>query len=161
VTIQDLGSIGEFIAALATLATLGYLAMQIRQNSKLLGETAKRATQEAVYASNLLVVTNHDVADMIRRGMSDYSSLDGGDRTRFHNFWMTTFINYQEAFYQVRQLGVDDEWWKVLEKHMLSYLRSPGLAEWWREDKNIFGADFVEFVDQRLGEAAAATNVGP
>ncbi len=32
-TVQDLGSIGELIAAIATVATLVYLAMQIRQNS--------------------------------------------------------------------------------------------------------------------------------
>ena len=33
-TIQDLGSIGERLAAVATLATLFYLAVQIRQNTK-------------------------------------------------------------------------------------------------------------------------------
>ena len=32
--IQDLGSAGEFIAAIATLATLVYLASQIRQSTK-------------------------------------------------------------------------------------------------------------------------------
>jgi hypothetical protein len=36
VTIQDLGSIGEFVAAIATLATLVYLAVQIRQNTRTL-----------------------------------------------------------------------------------------------------------------------------
>ena len=29
-TIQDLGSIGELVAAIATIATLAYLAIQIR-----------------------------------------------------------------------------------------------------------------------------------
>jgi len=33
ITIQDLGSIGELIAAIATIATLAYLAIQIRQNT--------------------------------------------------------------------------------------------------------------------------------
>lgn len=32
-TVQELGSIGELIAAVATLATLIYLAIQIRQNT--------------------------------------------------------------------------------------------------------------------------------
>jgi hypothetical protein len=32
-TIQDLGSLGELIAAIATVATLIYLATQLRQNS--------------------------------------------------------------------------------------------------------------------------------
>ena len=33
-TIQDIGSIGELIAAIATVGTLIYLAVQIRQNTK-------------------------------------------------------------------------------------------------------------------------------
>ena len=40
--IQDLGSIGELIAALATLATLVYLATQIRQNTNQLKGEAIR-----------------------------------------------------------------------------------------------------------------------
>ena len=32
--IEQLGSLGEFIAAIATLATLVYLTVQIRQNTK-------------------------------------------------------------------------------------------------------------------------------
>ena len=34
-TIQDLGSLGELIAAIATVATLGYLATQIRLGNRL------------------------------------------------------------------------------------------------------------------------------
>ncbi len=46
-TLQDLGSIGEFVAAVATLATLIYLALQIRQNS----ESVKSAAAQSVLAS--------------------------------------------------------------------------------------------------------------
>ena len=33
-SIQDLGAIGELLAAVATLATLIYLALQIKQNTR-------------------------------------------------------------------------------------------------------------------------------
>ena len=35
-SIQELGSLGEFIAAIATIATLAYLAVQVRQNTRAL-----------------------------------------------------------------------------------------------------------------------------
>ena len=35
-TIQDFGSIGEFVTSIVTLATLAYLALQIRQNTAVL-----------------------------------------------------------------------------------------------------------------------------
>jgi hypothetical protein len=40
VTIQDLGSIGELVAAIATVATLIYLAAQIRQNTSAMKTSA-------------------------------------------------------------------------------------------------------------------------
>ncbi len=43
-TIQDLGSIGELVAAIATLATLGYLAVQIRQNTRSMRAAAFQAS---------------------------------------------------------------------------------------------------------------------
>ena len=39
-TIQDLGSIGELVAAIATVATLVYLAAQIRQNTSAMKTSA-------------------------------------------------------------------------------------------------------------------------
>ena len=45
-TIQDLGSLGELIAALATVLTLGYLALQLRQNAKALrSQTFQQSSQ--------------------------------------------------------------------------------------------------------------------
>ena len=33
---EDLGNLGELVAAIATVATLGYLALQLKQNTKAL-----------------------------------------------------------------------------------------------------------------------------
>ena len=58
-TIQELGSLGEFIAAIATLATLVYLAVQIRQNTK------------SVRAS-----TYHEAISDFAHGIEELDSLD-------------------------------------------------------------------------------------
>ena len=44
-TLQNLGSIGEFVTAIATLVTLVYVAVQIRQNTKMVrGATYQQVT---------------------------------------------------------------------------------------------------------------------
>ena len=48
-TIQDLGSIGEFIAALATLATLAYIAIQVNHAKRDFRESSQRARTEFTY----------------------------------------------------------------------------------------------------------------
>ena len=46
-TLQDFGSIGSFVAAVATLATLIYLAIQIRQNSEAVKSAAAQSVLDA------------------------------------------------------------------------------------------------------------------
>ena len=42
-TLQDLGSIGELLAAIATLLTLIYLAVQVKNTKQQLSESAQQA----------------------------------------------------------------------------------------------------------------------
>ena len=46
-TIQELGSLGELIAAIATVITLAYLALQIRQSAKVTGQSAVHSSIES------------------------------------------------------------------------------------------------------------------
>ncbi len=48
-TIQELGSIGEFVAAIATIATLAYLAIQIRAGARASVVEAKLQQSERVF----------------------------------------------------------------------------------------------------------------
>ena len=49
-TVQELGSLGEFVSAIAVLATLVYLSIQTRLTRKASQETAKFASQQATQA---------------------------------------------------------------------------------------------------------------
>ena len=57
-TIQELGSIGELVAALATVATLAYLATQIRYARLAASDTSRQNRAESVREMMLTVVNN-------------------------------------------------------------------------------------------------------
>ncbi len=88
-SIQNLGSIGEFIAALATLATLVYLAVQIRQNTKQVEEGTRAARASAVSSglqlinsNRLAIYSDQDVASIWSRGLEDPTAPDPIDPKR-------------------------------------------------------------------------------
>lgn len=85
-TIQELGSLGELIAAIATVVTLIYLATQIRQNNKALGETTS-ASITASYASiNSRISSDEQFAEIFVRGRQDLHSLSPVELERFRAF---------------------------------------------------------------------------
>ena len=51
-TVQDLGSLGEFVAAIATVATLIYLASQIRASNRLARAEASRTPNSDLNSLN-------------------------------------------------------------------------------------------------------------
>lgn len=64
-TIQDLGSIGELIAAVATVATLIYLAAQIRQNTNAM----KTASLNSIHDVQMLTRDNERYNALILKGL--------------------------------------------------------------------------------------------
>jgi hypothetical protein len=86
VTVQELGSLGELIAAIATVVTLIYLTTQIRQNNKALAE-ATSASVNASYASiNSRISSDAQFAELFLRGRRDLHSLDPVECERFRAF---------------------------------------------------------------------------
>ena len=139
------GATGEWAGAIAVVVSLVYLAIQIRQNSRHLAETAKRATQSAIYEQNLVTFQDGDAQRILRKGMQDNHALTPEEWNRFHNFWMTAFMTYQEAFKEVKKAGTDDDFWNILEQHIRTYLNTPGLSFWWKKNKTMFNSEFVDY----------------
>ena len=67
-TIEDLGSIGELVAAIATIATLFYLAVQIRQNTRTVEAAAFQSGVDGINHLNNLLAHDESMARVLRLG---------------------------------------------------------------------------------------------
>ena len=99
-SLDDLGNVGEFVGAIAVFVSLIYLALQIRQNTKSLKESASRSLHDAFYRLSLFVAEHPEVAEIAIRGAQDRSQLDAVERLRFENLMDTVFIMYQDVYLQ-------------------------------------------------------------
>jgi hypothetical protein len=86
VTIQELGSLGELIAAVATVVTLIYLATQIRHNNKALDETTSAAVNASYASINSRISSDEQFAELFIRGRRDLGSLNPVEFERFRAF---------------------------------------------------------------------------
>ena len=121
-TIQDYGSIGELVAAFATIATLGYLAVQIRHSTK----AARRGALHDVVVCSQAVrshyISNPDVAALYLRGLADPKQLSPEDAIRFQSLMLSSFENARE-YYEVYQSGdFSKEEWAFCRGHLAELL---------------------------------------
>ena len=94
-SIQDLGSLGELIAAIATLVTLLYLAMQVRHNTRALDQATGRAISDDATRWRKSVIHHPEVADLYLKGMFEPDSLYPSEKLRFRMLLSQLFYHWQ------------------------------------------------------------------
>jgi hypothetical protein len=156
VTIQDLGSLGELIAAAATIATLAYLAVQVRQNTRALrSSTFQQISMDMSLAADA-IAREPDLAAIIVKASPGLGGLTPEERVRFHFYLIMTFRRLEAVFVQ-RVLGsIDPIRTQGFERSVISILTNGGGAEWWRAAKSAFSTEFSAYVDAQLASSVHA-----
>ncbi|MFT4817232.1 MAG: hypothetical protein ACJA1Q_002562 [Pseudohongiellaceae bacterium] len=80
---QDLGNIGELIAAICMVATLGYLAVQIRNSTNSTRVATLLTVNDSLTAINSALRSDGEFSDIWLRGLRDLESLSEVERVRF------------------------------------------------------------------------------
>ena len=80
-TIQDLGAIGELTSGVAVLVTLIYLAMQIKQNTKVDASLIRQNFYDATQRLMLHAVESAEFNELFNRAWTTNDSLSSGEQT--------------------------------------------------------------------------------
>ena len=97
-TAQLLGNFGEFFGAIAVVATLFYLSVQIRQNSRATQMSNSHELNEATRAWWAKLSDHNGLASIWRRGLMDLSSLTPEETLRFSTM-MQQMMNLMEELH--------------------------------------------------------------
>ena len=68
-TLQDLGNMGEFVGAIAVIATLIYLTVQIRQNSRSISTAAYNEVLAQTFDLNLRLAQDSEFSSFFSAGL--------------------------------------------------------------------------------------------
>ncbi len=150
-TIQDLGSIGELVAALATVVTLAYLAIQIRQNTASLRTAAELDLSQQIAMFHARISAQPDLARIWDAAASDFESL-GPDEVRRLRWLVAELFLIYEGQYQVFRSGhINEMSWGAKRDVMLGLLENPKISEWWENRMTPFSEEFFREIEKGRG----------
>jgi hypothetical protein len=155
---------GEFLGGIAVVASLLYLASQIRQNSRQMRAATASATSQIVFQDNALIAQDHpDLNRIYWDGLSAPDSLSEADRRRFDPLLATVMESNRQLLRFARDGLVSPEVWEEQEKGMRWFAQQPGFQQWWARWLGNFGGDCVKTFDDliREGEGAGCANYAP
>ena len=85
-TLNELGSLGEFISGLAVVVTLVYLALQIRHNTRAVRSSMHQDMIESTLRIAESVSDNENVGRIVLKADEDYDNLTKEERIRFEAY---------------------------------------------------------------------------
>ena len=156
-SIQEWAAIAEIASAIAVVASLVYLAVQIRQNTRGLSMSLK-ATELAAFERNVeagnrireIFILNPEISELYVRGNRSYSDLSGTDQMRFGMVLGNVFSAMQGAYIRQLTYGNDPANFAGTERMLDSLLRRRGVREWLNSNNPDWRPQFAEMVQQRI-----------
>jgi hypothetical protein len=98
-----LGAVAEFLGVLGVIASLFYVASQIRRNSTALEAATNQALSDSAQQRLLVPAQNPELARALAKVREDMNELSPAERVQLAFFTRATFRGVQNAFFQHRQ----------------------------------------------------------
>ena len=147
---EALGAIAEMIGSFAVVATIAYLVVQIRQNTRFAKIDA--AQQLRIGMNDVLrgITDNTETLLAYEKGLTDPSSLERSEKIRF-DLIVLQMLRVAESLYLLSDDGyLSDESWESTLSSLLIVLRSRGGQQSWQRQRQNMSASFRSHLDSRL-----------
>jgi len=146
--------LGEFVAAIATLVTLVYLAVQIRANTLAVRvESRHSATAHGLHMQGILGA-HTETASVFRRGLTDPGTLTDDESLQFQ-FLFSMIVSQADNIYVDFELGSEQE--PMMESSVegaRQLIHTPGGRWYWKLNSLKHTAGFRSYIDQDLSVSA-------
>jgi hypothetical protein len=154
VDLQDLGSLGEFVGAVAVVLSLVYLSAQIRQNTRSLRANAYKDFILSIASTREAIARDRDLAELWERGLSDYPTLDA-DRYRFDAIMARAVSNFQIAREFYSRGLLESSAFQSNRRILLGLLTSAGGSRWWSGAQDSYEPELRDELNQELSRSGS------
>ena len=150
-TWEEIGILIQILGTIAVFVSLVYLAIQVRQNSKI----ARAATRHAISETIMGPPTNFLQSESFRTAFLahvDGKKLTPDQVVQLHVYSYITLKSWENMFYQYEQDMISPKEWIPIRKNLEYILRIPMWKEYWEKESEIFSSTFRGEVEAILSE---------
>ncbi len=154
-TLQDLGSLGEFVGALGVVISLIYLAQQMRQNTTSVRAASFNSMTENSIRLLEYAIRDGDFTDFLHRAESNPSTLSPNEMVRWNAYMTAVYRHFGNLVYQYRVGALDRQMWQSYRDTLKQHLSTPSWRAWFEENRAMFSSSLVDLVDRIASELEA------
>ena len=138
--LEDLGNIGDFLGGIGVVATLVYLALQIRQNTEQLRQNSRSVRAASVSSHtatrsqlSLTLGQSYELAKLYMDGLSGEAELDVVQQAQFENLLGTYLIQIAEIVHLDHEGVLSAELRDEYKANIDWLVEQPGFKIYWQK----------------------------
>lgn len=147
-------AVAEWIGVIAVLVTLGYLAIQTRDNTRVMRSRAVWDAQVSFVEVNENLGDGGVVSELIYKALENPEGLSSYEKYLVHRFCRGWFQRMEAQFALYKAGILDKEVWELRRGYAKSILNNPLVKESWEIDKgnSMFTQAFIQSIDSFIGD---------
>jgi hypothetical protein len=150
--LSQLADVGELLGGVAVVASLVYLAVQIRQNTRTVRASTLHQNTD-LWSSLFLRLAEPDLARAYVAGMAGQPDIRPLQYTQFLFVCRSMFLAFENQYYQMRHGVLDSEAYAGYERSISAQLLAfRGFRLWWELNRSVFSPEFVDHVDAMISD---------
>jgi hypothetical protein len=154
-----IGAVAELIGALGVIASLLYLAGQVRAGARASAVAAKLESTGLLNKFIDLLIVNPELSDIHMRGIVSLDALTKEEYLRFSNMSLKAFWFFSASYFQFREGSISEDDFYEHRAVMRYWLRGQGCRTWWAKfGRMSMSPVFREFVDAEILAVDAANH---
>ena len=146
------GAVGEILGAIAVLATLVYLARQIRLNTNEMRASRVEGTLRHQSDYNRMLAEDPELARIYWAAVDDIGQLSEDEQKRWLHLCSVMLRNSEIAYFHYRQGNLPASIHQSRERWIKRFMGSSGFRWWWNQYADVLDPEFVAYVERVLAD---------
>jgi len=148
-TLDDLGNIGELVGAIGVIASLIYVGIEVRRNTKALRLQAHE-TVVSGYMASIQVFADHaeSTAKAFQSSYEEFRNYSDAEKMVFFGAIFGFFKHFEQIYAQYRQGLIGASEWEAWSEHIRMQFHQPGVQWWWKLRRASFSRSFRDYLDE-------------
>lgn len=147
------GAIAEALGAIGVIASVLYLAVQIRTNTKSQESTVQHSLHEETVSRMMAFAQDTELAEKLVKANQSWDELTTIEKAQVASFMRAVFKGFENIYLQYqRGFYSRDDFIGAIEAIRLN-MRPSYFDRFWEREKITFRGSFQEFIDELRNDA--------
>lgn len=145
--LSEWASVSEIVASIVIIASLGYVALELNQNTQALQQTSYQDALDTLSTGDFLLASDAEVHRIVKLGEVDSTEITDTEWSRFEHFAYPRMGVWEHTFLAHSENSISEIQWTALEPFFIDMFCKAGYQRFLKENRVAWSLDFLSYID--------------